>query len=224
MMSIFLNPGFLAVAAALVSVPIIIHLINRMRFKRIRWAAMEFLLKAQKRKRKRLIIEQLLLLFLRCLMVALVGFLVSRFVSSAFADLGSKPHLHVVVLDDTLSMREEFEEDAKIKAKRNAFQTALNDLLIKEIGQPLKSASPTDELIVMPVSRLVSEADFQPVYFKNFNDEGKFKEFEDEVKKLEPSFVHVPMGAVIKKLATLIEAKENNRVTLHFLTDWRDED
>jgi len=32
----FLNPGFLAAAAALISVPIIIHLINRMRFKRIR--------------------------------------------------------------------------------------------------------------------------------------------------------------------------------------------
>ena len=60
--------------------PIIIHLINRMRFKRIRWAAMEFLLKAQKRKRRRLIIEQLILLALRCLLVALVGLLVMRFV------------------------------------------------------------------------------------------------------------------------------------------------
>ena len=38
--------------AALVSAPIIIHLINRMRFKRIRWAAMEFLLKSQKRNRR----------------------------------------------------------------------------------------------------------------------------------------------------------------------------
>ena len=73
---LFLNPGFLFIAAALISVPIIIHLINRMRFKRIRWAAMEFLLKAQKRTRRRLIIEQLLLLALRCLLIALVGILV----------------------------------------------------------------------------------------------------------------------------------------------------
>src|SRR3981081_4548194 len=104
MLEFFTNPGFLAVAGALVSVPIIIHLINRMRFKRIRWAAMEFLLKAQKRRRTQL--EQLLLLFLRCLLIALFGFLVSRFVSSAFANFGSKQHLHVVLLDDTLSMRE----------------------------------------------------------------------------------------------------------------------
>ncbi len=58
----FLNPGYLAAGAALVSAPIIIHLINRMRFKRLRWAAMEFLLKSQKRNRRRLIIEQLILL------------------------------------------------------------------------------------------------------------------------------------------------------------------
>ena len=68
---LFLNPGFLLVAAALVSVPIIIHLINRMRFKRIRWAAMEFLLKSQKRNRRRLIIEQMILLLLRILLVLL---------------------------------------------------------------------------------------------------------------------------------------------------------
>src|SRR6185312_12506896 len=58
MLDLFANPGFLAAGGALVSAPIIIHLINRMRFKRLRWAAMEFLLKAQKRTRKRLIIEK----------------------------------------------------------------------------------------------------------------------------------------------------------------------
>ena len=43
-----INPGFVAAGSALVSSPIIIHLINRLRYKRIRWAAMEFLLKSQK--------------------------------------------------------------------------------------------------------------------------------------------------------------------------------
>src|SRR4051794_32190792 len=110
MLDIFLNPGFLAVAGALISAPIIIHLINRMRFKRIRWAAMEFLLKAQKRNRRRLIIEQLMLLALRCFLVALVGLLVLRFVGFSFADIGSKPALHIVLLDDTLSMQDQWKE------------------------------------------------------------------------------------------------------------------
>src|SRR3954454_1423993 len=113
---LFLNPGFLAVAAALISVPIIIHLINRMRFKRIRWAAMEFLLKAQKRMRRRLIIEQLILLALRCLLVALVGFLVARFVGFAWANIGSKPALHIVLIDDTLSLNDQAKENDELKS------------------------------------------------------------------------------------------------------------
>src|SRR5438552_12333413 len=95
---LFANPAFLLIAVALISVPIIIHLINRMRFKRIRWAAMEFLLKAQKRTRRRLIIEQLLLLALRCLLILLVGVLVLRFVGCGDTNASGKPNLLVVVL------------------------------------------------------------------------------------------------------------------------------
>src|SRR5436190_8963484 len=87
MLEFFANPGYIALGAALVSVPIIIHLINRLRYKRLRWAAMEFLLKAQKRTRKRLIIEQLLLLAMRCLLVGLFGILVARLLDVSPADL-----------------------------------------------------------------------------------------------------------------------------------------
>jgi len=55
-----------------------------MRFKRIRWAAMEFLLKSQKRNRRRLIIEQLILLMLRCLLVMLAGLLLARYIGPPF--------------------------------------------------------------------------------------------------------------------------------------------
>src|SRR3974390_662067 len=103
---LFLNPMFLLVAAALISVPIIIHLINRMRFKRIRWAAMEFLLKAQKRQRRRLIIEQLILLAMRCLLIAMVGYWLGAFVGFGGDILTAEGtgKLHIVVIDDTPSM------------------------------------------------------------------------------------------------------------------------
>ena len=74
MFSAFLNPFTLIAGGLLVSTPIIIHLINRIRFRRVKWAAMEFLLKAQKRMRRRKILEQLILLFLRCLLVFLAAF------------------------------------------------------------------------------------------------------------------------------------------------------
>ena len=52
MLSLFTNPFTMIFGAVLISSPIIIHLINRMRYKRIRFAAMEFLLKSQKRSRR----------------------------------------------------------------------------------------------------------------------------------------------------------------------------
>ena len=48
--------------AAAVAIPVIIHLINRKRYKIVPWAAMQFLLAAQKQTRKCMRIEQLLLL------------------------------------------------------------------------------------------------------------------------------------------------------------------
>src|SRR5205809_745854 len=110
-MDIFLHPWFMVAGGALVSSPIIIHLINRMRFKRIRWAAMEFLLKSQKRNRRRLIIEQLILLLLRILLVLLAAFLLARYLySGAPAEGGAK---HVVILDDSLSMSDHWREEGK---------------------------------------------------------------------------------------------------------------
>src|SRR5476651_2256437 len=97
----FANPWFMAAGGAMVSAPILIHLINRMRFKRIRWAAMEFLLKSQKRNRRRMIIEQLILLLLRILLVLLAAFLVARFLYGGSTTKGAS---HVVILDNTLSM------------------------------------------------------------------------------------------------------------------------
>src|SRR5216684_1219516 len=104
MFELFLNPANMVIGGALISSPIIIHLINRMRFKRLRWAAMEFLLKSQKRSRRKLIIEQMILLALRILLVLLVGLLLARFVGcDESRDGGGASTLHVIVWDDTLS-------------------------------------------------------------------------------------------------------------------------
>jgi len=78
---IFFSPFTMIIGGALIASPIIIHLINRMRYKRIRWAAMEFLLKAQKRSRRKLIIEQLILLLLRILLILLVAVLLARLIN-----------------------------------------------------------------------------------------------------------------------------------------------
>lgn len=60
------------VGGGAVLIPVVIHLINRRRFKIVPWAAMKFLLAAQKQTRKRMRIEQLLLLLVRMAILACV--------------------------------------------------------------------------------------------------------------------------------------------------------
>src|SRR6478672_2682428 len=103
MLSLFANPFAMIAGALLISSPIVIHLINRMRYKRVRWAAMEFLLKSQKRSRRKLIIEQMILLALRILMVLLVGLLLARFVGCNDVSGEGAQTFHVILIDDTLS-------------------------------------------------------------------------------------------------------------------------
>lgn len=74
----FLHPALAITAAALVAVPIIIHILMRRRRRPFQWAAMRFLLEAYRRQRRRLQLEQLLLLLTRCLVVLLIGLALGR--------------------------------------------------------------------------------------------------------------------------------------------------
>ncbi len=54
------------------SIPIVIHLLNRKRYRIVPWAAMRFLLAAQRKTSRKVRIEQILLLVVRCMLVLLL--------------------------------------------------------------------------------------------------------------------------------------------------------
>ncbi|QOV89943.1 BatA domain-containing protein [Humisphaera borealis] len=101
-----LNPLFLG-GLALISIPIIIHILNRQRFKIVDWAAMEFLLRAMRKNRKRLKLEQLILLLTRCAVVGLIAFALVRPMGGcggdAIAGLGGRAGVNVFVIDNSYS-------------------------------------------------------------------------------------------------------------------------
>jgi hypothetical protein len=74
----FLNAGLLAAGLAAVSIPILIHLLMRQRRKPVRWAAMRFLMEAYRKQRRRLRLQQWILLATRCLIVALLALALGR--------------------------------------------------------------------------------------------------------------------------------------------------
>ena len=105
MLSWFLNPWMLLGAAAIAS-PILIHLLNKRRFKIVEWAAMDFLFQADKKNRRRVQLENFILLALRCLAMLLVALMLARpFLPSSLTSViqQSQKIERVLLVDDSLS-------------------------------------------------------------------------------------------------------------------------
>ena len=100
----FLNPLMLFAVAGIAG-PIVIHLLNRRRIEKIQWAAMRFLQDAVKQNQRRMNIEDLLLLILRCLIVALIALAMSRpAIRSSIASLfGQSTVTAAIVIDNSAS-------------------------------------------------------------------------------------------------------------------------
>ncbi len=94
--------GWLAAAAA----PVVIHLLSRRRYAEVSWAAMEYLLAAVKKQRRRLRFEQWLLLAVRTLIVVLLVLAVAEpyFQRTGPAPAGAGRIHRVLVLDGSFSM------------------------------------------------------------------------------------------------------------------------
>ncbi len=210
----FLNPGFLAAGAALVSLPIIIHLINRMRFRRVRWAAMEFLLKSQKRNRRRLILEQLLLLALRCLLILLVVVLVSRYLGFSFAFLQPQNTLHVVLVDDTLSTSDHWIEDGQ---PRDSFRLG-KDLIVKEIARNAAQARTTQRLVLI----LLSEPG--TIRFDQRLNDQSIQELQTALADLQPTALRIELASGVEAAKAIFDGSPQDRHVLHVVSDFRQRD
>jgi hypothetical protein len=102
----FLYPAFLFGLAA-AALPILIHLLNRRRLKRIKFPAVRFILLSQKRISRSYRLRHWLLLALRTLAVICLALLLANPIFQTGAGLfaGGGPVLLVVVLDNSLSMK-----------------------------------------------------------------------------------------------------------------------
>jgi hypothetical protein len=73
----FLN-SLLLYGTALASVPIIIHLLNKQRYRPVQWAAMEFLINAIQKNARRVQIRDIIMLIIRTLAVLCLALALAR--------------------------------------------------------------------------------------------------------------------------------------------------
>ncbi|QDS99431.1 BatA domain-containing protein [Adhaeretor mobilis] len=124
----YLFPTLLTFGLPLLALPVLIHLINLRRRQRVEWAAMDFLLESQKRNKKWVVLRQLLLLLLRTAAIALVvGMLASPVIRPAWAKIfGAGMKHHVLLLDDSYSMTDQWGETSAFEEAKKAIERLLS--------------------------------------------------------------------------------------------------
>ena len=155
----FLQP-ILLLALPLVALPILIHLINQRRFQTIRWAAMMFLLAANRMSRGYAKLRQWLILLFRMLAVAGLIFAISRPLASGWLGLtaGGRADTTIILLDRSPSMRQQGPGtvSSKIDTGRNQLARTLNMLgsdrwvLIESTANTPRELHSPDELLSLP--------------------------------------------------------------------------
>lgn len=119
----FTSLPFLLAGAICATGPVIIHLLNRRRYRVVQWAAMDFLREALKKNRKILQLRDLVLLVLRTLAVLLFGAALARpYLARGKQQFDARQPMHaVIILDNSLSMAYESLEGSLLdKAKERA--------------------------------------------------------------------------------------------------------
>lgn len=208
----FLNPSFVLPGAALVSIPIIIHLLSRLRYKKVRFAAMEFLLQSEELNRRRLIIEQLLLLFLRVLAIALIVLLLARLAldpSSMLLIQGGTTH-HVLILDDSLSMQ-------ATDGDKSTFQQAIDTLqkMTSQGGSQPKSQRVTVLTMTQPDRPLVTDRTL---------DGSLMQELTPRLNNLKCSFRSTSPVAALQAAQNILSSDGGISPQVHVITDLRKSD
>ncbi|MCO8125352.1 BatA domain-containing protein [Stieleria sp. TO1_6] len=143
----FLYPALLA-GFAFVAVPLLVHLINMLRHRRRRWAAMDFLLASYRKQKKWVRLRQLLLLLSRLAIAAVLVALLCGWTGGRriLGVLGGQTTHHIVILDDSYSMG-----DASGGGETTAYNRALAAL--QQLTHRLASDDGNHQLTVMRASR-----------------------------------------------------------------------
>jgi hypothetical protein len=208
----FLNPLLFGGLAA-ISAPVIIHLLHRRKIKQVDWGAMRFLLEMLAKRRRRLFLDELLLLLVRALIVALVAFAMIR---PAFhhrtkqvngASVRQGRTAAVLLIDDSVS--------SSAGRAQPAFEG------IKKLGLAyLDSLAPGDEVSVLLMSQLGAGSS-DPV----FDLEG----LKAQISNQKPSYVATDVPGLLDGGLNQLKRHINPGAELVLLTDgrkdgWHEED
>lgn len=135
-----------------VSIPIIIHLLNRRRYRTVQWAAMEFLLKASRESRGKKKLKYIIILTCRALAIAALIFAIARPLVGGFLSWGGSNIDTVILILDRSSSMEQMAENADESKRLSAIKSV--QLSLESLNNPklilIDSASAEPQSIPSP--------------------------------------------------------------------------
>ncbi|MEK6644060.1 MAG: BatA domain-containing protein [Planctomycetota bacterium] len=216
-LSTFLMNPALAAGTAAVAGPILIHILSKRRFRRVQWAAMDFLLEAHRHNRRRVRMEQLILLVLRCLAMLLLALMIARpflragTVGSLLGSVGRTER--IVLLDDSFSM------GYRLSDGQSVFQRAT--AAVKQIAQSAAAESPADTFTLILTSR-----PRQPLCALPSLSEENARKLDDAIEGVVPSQLAARFPDATQSVAQLIRSTASQANTAIYVisdfqrTDW----
>jgi hypothetical protein len=217
----FLNQPLLW-GLGLVAVPVLIHLINMLRHKRVPWAAMEFLLASQRKHSTWIRLKELLLLLLRMAAVAAVVLIVARpRFDGGLGGFGDGVTHHIVLVDDSFSMADRFGERSVFDAAKQA---------VEQIAQRALNESSAQTFTLLRASRAAIGGTAKPDLFaETVNSDLVLRDRNDRklnriLAGFRPSDLADGPEACLAGLGTLLKANDAEERILYLVSDFRAHD
>jgi hypothetical protein len=198
----FLNPIFLFAAGVAVLFPLLIHLFNRQKVKKVYFSSLLFLRSLEKTRMRRVKIKEYLLLIIRSLIILL---LVLAFARPAIrGGLASKVGTHartstVILLDNSYSMRYETKEGSLFELAKEKAR--------KIIGQ-LKEGDEVSLILFASEPVLTSE---MPTH--------DFKNLLVKLDESMPSYQVSDIGSALKKAFEILKDSKNLNQEIYLISD-----
>jgi uncharacterized membrane protein len=209
-------------------VPLLIHLINMMRHRRVQWAAMEFLQQSYKKHRKWVWLKQLLLLLARMAVIAMIVAMLAhpKTREQWLAMFGQQTTHHFVLLDDSYSMSDRV-------AGASALDTARN--VVRSIANRAAQEDNPQKLTLLRFSRargmaeqVASGTGQAAANVADFNAEPIDSQFdlllEQKQRAFEPTQLAVGPRDALTLLKQLVGQSRDDTNVVYLVSDFREKD
>ncbi|HPN39136.1 MAG TPA: BatA and WFA domain-containing protein [Melioribacteraceae bacterium] len=198
---VFLNPSILFGLIA-AGIPILIHLLNLKRLKKIEFSTLEFLKELQKNKIKKVKIKQWILLLLRTLLIIFLVLSFSR--PSVKTELLGKNNstaktTAVIIIDNTFSMSVVTDKGSYLNQAKSAAKKIINNL--KE----------GDEAVIIPISSING----------NFSLITDLRKVKGDIDRIQISEVSYKLHNAMVKASKIMENSDNFNKEIYILSDFQ---